>query len=55
MRWAIILGTVGALSLVALPAYAHHGWGANVDQVTEMTGVVVEGVKLVGPHGTIAN
>ena len=30
-----------------------HGWGGNVDEVTAMTGVVTEGVKLAGPHGTM--
>jgi len=41
------------LALSPLPAAAHHGWGGNVDQVSEMTGMVVEGVKLAGPHGTM--
>ena len=42
-----------AFALSALPAYAHHGWGGNVDQVSEMTGVVVSPVSLSGPHGTM--
>ncbi|HEY4266058.1 MAG TPA: DUF6152 family protein [Micropepsaceae bacterium] len=42
-----------ALVFSALPAAAHHGWGGNVDQVTDMTGVVVSGVSLAGPHGTM--
>ncbi len=37
----------------AMPALAHHGWGGNVDEVTAMTGMVTEGVKLAGPHGTM--
>ena len=37
----------------AVPASAHHGWGGNVDEVTDMTGVVTEGVKLAGPHATM--
>jgi hypothetical protein len=37
----------------AIPAFAHHGWGGNVDEVTAMTGMVTEGVKLAGPHGTM--
>jgi hypothetical protein len=45
---------VGAIFVLApLPASAHHGWGGNVDAVTDMTGIVVEGVKLSGPHGTM--
>jgi hypothetical protein len=44
-----------ASSLIAFtaPASAHHGWGGNVDEVSAMTGVVTEGVKLAGPHGTM--
>ena len=54
----ILRATIGAIAgaaalAFALPAAAHHGWGGNVDQVTDMTGVVVEGVKLAGPHGTM--
>jgi hypothetical protein len=37
----------------AAPAFAHHGWGGNVDEVSAMTGMVTEGVKLAGPHGTM--
>jgi hypothetical protein len=43
-----------AISIAStVPAFAHHGWGGNVDEVTAMTGTVTEGVKLVGPHGTM--
>ena len=37
----------------AIPAFAHHGWGGNVDEVTAMTGTVTEGIRLAGPHGTM--
>ncbi|MBI3447088.1 MAG: hypothetical protein HY055_17405 [Magnetospirillum sp.] len=36
-----------------MPAFAHHGWGGNVDQVSDMTGTVVKGVSLAGPHATM--
>src|ERR1700686_4938349 len=36
-----------------IPAFAHHGWGGNVDEVTALSGMVTEGVKLAGPHGTM--
>ena len=36
-----------------LPAFAHHGWGGNVDEVTALMGTVSEGVRLSGPHGTM--
>jgi hypothetical protein len=48
---ALTLGAV--ITLAPLSASAHHGWGGNVDQVSSMTGVVVESVKLAGPHGTM--
>src|ERR1044071_7837450 len=53
--WRISLGALAgaALALSALPAVAHHGWGGNVDQVTEMSGMVVQPVSLSGPHGTM--
>jgi len=51
MSFGTLAGATLALS--ALPAMAHHGWGGNVDQVSEMTGVVVSPVSLSGPHGTM--
>ena len=43
-----------AISIAStIPAFAHHGWGGNVDEVTALTGIVTEGVKLAGPHGTM--
>jgi hypothetical protein len=42
-----------ALSLSALPALAHHGWGGNSDEEFEITGTVATGVSLAGPHATM--
>ena len=42
-----------ASPLLVSSAFAHHGWGGNVDEVSDMTGTVVEGVKLAGPHATM--
>ena|SRR5215469_6689480 len=42
-----------ALSLSALPAAAHHGWGGNLDEEFEITGTVATGVSLAGPHATM--
>ena len=42
-----------ALSLLAIPALAHHGWGGNLDEEFEITGVVQTGVSLSGPHATM--
>jgi Family of unknown function (DUF6152) len=44
---------VAAAMAAAVPAFAHHGWGGNVDEVSDMTGTVVEGVRLAGPHATM--
>ena len=41
------------LAVSAAPVSAHHGWGGNVDQVSDLTGVVEQGVSLAGPHATM--
>jgi hypothetical protein len=41
------------LALTALPALAHHGWGGNLDEEFEITGTVVTGLSLAGPHATM--
>jgi len=41
------------LSISALPASAHHGWGGNFDEEFELTGTVDSGVSLAGPHATM--
>ena len=53
MRLNTIVLTAAISFASTIPALAHHGWGGNVDEVTAMTGVVTEGVKLAGPHGTM--
>src|SRR5260370_29899775 len=53
MRLNTIMLTAAISIASTIPAFAHHGWGGNVDEVTAMTGVVTEGVKLAGPHGTM--
>jgi hypothetical protein len=41
------------LAVSAAPVSAHHGWGGNVDEVSDLTGVVEQGVSLAGPHATM--
>ena len=41
------------LSLCALPVSAHHGWSGNFDEEFQLTGTVVTGVSLAGPHATM--
>ncbi len=43
----------GLMALSALPAAAHHGWGGYLDEEFELTGAVVKGVSLAGPHATM--
>jgi hypothetical protein len=44
---------IPALSLLAVPASAHHGWAGNLDEEFELTGTVESGVSLAGPHATM--
>src|SRR5215467_13777851 len=53
MRLNTIVLTAAISIASAIPAFAHHGWGGNVQEVTAMTGTVTEGVRLSGPHGTM--
>ena len=53
MRLNTIVVTAAISIASTIPAFAHHGWGGNVDEVTAITGVVTEGVKLAGPHATM--
>ena len=53
MRLNTIVLTAAISFASTIPAFAPHGWGGNVDEVTALTGVVTEGVKLAGPHATM--
>ena len=53
MRLNTIVLTAAISFASTIPAFAHHGWGGNEDEVTALTGTVTEGVKLAGPHGTM--
>jgi hypothetical protein len=49
-----MVATFAAAALLAVsPAFAHHGWSGQEGELTNMTGTVVQGVSLAGPHGTI--
>jgi len=52
----LCLGILASFALVAalsVPVSAHHGWGGNSDQETEMTGTLEVPVSLAGPHATM--
>ena len=40
-------------ALVVAPAFAHHGWGGQEEAITTLSGTVVQGVSLAGPHATM--
>ena len=48
----VILAVVFALA-VTVPLSAHHGWGGNAEQESELTGTVEVPVSLAGPHATM--
>ena len=51
-RLSVCAGVV-LLTLLSLPALAHHGWGGNSDEEFQITGTVEKGVSLAGPHATM--
>lgn len=54
IQWLNLTGCLlAALILIAAPAGAHHGWSGNTAGEIELTGTVVSGVSLSGPHGTM--
>lgn len=48
---ALVAGVALALALSA-PVAAHHGWGGNADEETNLTGTLEAAVSLAGPHAT---
>jgi hypothetical protein len=50
-----LAGLAGVALVVALavPAHAHHGWGGNSNEETELTGTLAAPVSLAGPHATM--
>ncbi len=53
-RFSLGIGAVLlAGSLLAPSAWAHHGWGGNLDEEFELTCTVQTGVSLAGPHATM--
>jgi hypothetical protein len=53
-RYVLLIGAaILALSLLALPALAHHGWAGNSNEEFEISGTVETGVSLAGPHATM--
>ena len=55
MRMQRLVPTFAVLVLltVSIPGWSHHGWSGNTAGEVEITGEVVSGVSLAGPHGTM--
>ena len=53
MRLNPIALTAAISIAAAVPAFAHHGWGGQEEAVTSLTGTVVQGVSMAGPHATM--
>jgi len=51
-RWLVGL-TGAALGLLGAQAFAHHGWGGQQQEQSEITGTLKTDVDLAGPHGTM--
>jgi hypothetical protein len=49
----VILASFALVAALSIPAFAHHGWGGNSEQESEMTGTVEVPVSLAGPHATM--
>ena len=54
MRTRGFVGLAGAaLALLGLPAVAHHGWGGQQQEQSEVTGKLHTDVSLAGAHGSM--
>jgi len=53
VTWILRTGLAAALVFAAAPAFAHHGWGGQEEAVTTLSGTVVQGVSMAGPHATM--
>jgi len=49
----VILASCALVAALSIPAFAHHGWGGNSEQQSELTGTVEVPVSLAGPHATM--
>ena len=52
LSFCLSLGLL-ALLVSPRPALAHHGWGGNSTEESEITGTVEKGLSLSGPHATM--
>ena len=48
-----LFGAALCALLMSAPALAHHGWGGQEEALTTLSGTVVQGVSMAGPHATM--
>lgn len=48
-----LFGAALCALLMSAPAFAHHGWGGQEEALTTLSGTVVQGVSMAGPHATM--
>jgi hypothetical protein len=51
-RFFLCIGAM-ILAVSAVPVFAHHGWGGNLDEEFEISGTVEQPLSLAGPHATM--
>ena len=49
----LFLSGFALVAILSIPIQAHHGWGGNSDQETQLTGTLETAVSLAGPHATM--
>ena len=52
-RLPLVILAIVLAAAVSVPVAAHHGWGGNSEQESELTGTVEVPVSLAGPHATM--
>jgi hypothetical protein len=52
-RLPFVILAIALAAAISVPVSAHHGWGGNSEQESEMTGTVEVPVSLAGPHATM--
>jgi hypothetical protein len=52
-RLPFVILAIALAAAISVPLSAHHGWGGNSEQQSELTGTLEVPVSLAGPHATM--
>jgi len=52
-RLLFVILAIALAAVIAVPVSAHHGWGGNSEQQSDLTGTLEVPVSLAGPHATM--